>query len=45
MQNAGEACEGKRNKNDAADAEAIARRFAGRRCDLCGRSRPSNRVG
>jgi transposase len=36
----------KRNKNDAADAEAIyVRRFAGQRSDLWGSSRPSSRVG
>ena len=35
----------KRNKNDAAAPRRSARRFAGRRCDLCGRSRPNSRAG
>jgi len=33
----------KRNKHDAADAEAIARRLADRPCDLCRLRRQSNR--
>src|SRR5437660_11591611 len=34
----------KRNKNDAADADAICEAVAGRRCDLSGSSRPSSRA-